>query len=453
VRFCSETLGCKVNQYETQAVEAILTSRGHTLMNPGDGCDAVIVNTCAVTAESGRKSRQAVRRLQKLEPDAVVAVCGCFSQVSPEEVRDLGADLVFGSGDRHLFADELERAVTERTKKKRNSDTARAVADKTSKQQNNSPATHIDDALKRRDFEELPAGSATGRTRAMLKIEDGCVNFCAYCIIPYARGPVRSLPPGRVAAEAARLYGEGYGEIVVTGIEISSYGKDLGDGTSLIDAVKAISAAAPDARLRLGSLEPRTITEEYVSELCKLPNVCDHFHLSLQSGCDETLRRMKRRYTTAEFYNAVCLLRRYFPGCGITADLIVGFPSETEEEFRITLEFIKKCAFSSMHIFPYSVRPGTAAAGMSGQVDRAVKQERARTASAAAAAMARAFAGSCAGSVLKVLFEREEEGLWHGHAGNYLEVCAAGTGLRNKLLPVRINYVKDRLLFGEIMTP
>jgi threonylcarbamoyladenosine tRNA methylthiotransferase MtaB len=447
LRFCSETLGCKVNQYETQALETILIARGHTLVMPGDGCDAVIVNTCAVTAESGRKSRQAVRRLSRLEPNAVVAVCGCFSQVSPEEAETLGADIVFGSGDRLRFALELERVASER-----------------------SAVRFIDDPRERRVFEELPAGSVTGRTRAMLKIQDGCQNFCAYCIIPYARGPVRSLPLERAGAEAARLGAEGYGEIVVTGIEISSYGKDFQDGTSLIDVIRVISDSLPSARLpsarpdlpsagprlRLGSLEPRTITREFVSQLAVLPNICGHFHLSLQSGCDATLGRMKRKYTTAEFYDAVSLLRAYFPRCGITADLIVGFPGETEEEFRETLAFIKKCAFSSMHIFPYSVRPGTLAASMDGQLPKAVKEERAKRASGAAREMARAYARSLVGETVEVLFEREENGMfkehttWYGHAGNYLEVGAAGTDLRNKLLPVRINCEKSGRLVGEI---
>jgi threonylcarbamoyladenosine tRNA methylthiotransferase MtaB len=307
----------------------------------------------------------------------------------------------------------------------------------------------IDNPAERRVFEELPAGSVSGRTRAMLKIEDGCQNYCAYCIIPYARGPVRSLPLERVSAEAGRLNSEGYGEIVVTGIEIASYGKDLGQ-TTLLDAVRAVGTAAPDARIRLGSLEPRTITEDFVWGLRQLPNICDHFHLSLQSGCDATLARMKRKYTTEEFYSAVQLLRRNFPRCGLTADLIVGFPGETEEEFEKTMAFIRKCAFSSMHIFPYSVRPGTLAARLPGQVDKSAKQVRARRAAAAARDMAQEYRRSFIGSTLEVLFEREEDGVSIGHAENYLEVGAAGTELRNKRLKTRINVEKSGLLFGEI---
>lgn len=430
VRFYFETLGCKVNQYETQALESILLSRGHTASAPGEGCDAVIVNSCAVTAESGRKSRQAIRRLKKMEPDAVVAVCGCFSQVNPEDVASLGVDLISGSADRLKFIDALERTIKERT-----------------------ASLLIDDPKKRSAFEELPAGSVHGRTRAMLKIQDGCQNFCSYCIIPYARGPVRSLPLNKAISEAVRLNNEGYSEIIVTGIEIASYGKDLPGGATLFDAVSAISAAAPNARLRLGSLEPRIITEDFCAGLSKLPNICDHFHLSLQSGCDETLARMKRRYNTADFLRAVQLLREYYPNCGITADLIVGFPGETDEEFEKTLLFIKKCAFSSMHIFPYSKRPGTPAAVMPDQVEKRVKQERARRAAQLAAEMSWAYAESCVGSVLKVLFEREESGKSFGHAGNYFEVCVTAVIGRNKVFPVRIKYAKEGMLFGEIISP
>lgn len=440
MRFCIETLGCKVNQFETQALETILTARGHTSCSPGSGCDAAIVNTCAVTAESGRKSRQAIRRLKKLEPGAVIGVCGCFSQVSPEEIEDLGADLVGGSGDRAGFADALEKLVA--AKMKETADGGAQTSERL-----------LDDPRVRSAFEELPAGTVAGRTRAMLKIQDGCQNFCTYCIIPYARGPVRSLPLDKLREEAQRLGSEGYGEIVLTGIEISSYGRDLPGSVTLLDAVRETSAAAPNARLRLGSLEPRTITEDFCAGLKSLGNVCPHFHLSLQSGCDETLARMKRRYTTAGFLEAVRLLRRTFPDCGITADLIVGFPGETENEFEATLSFIKECAFSSMHIFPYSKRPGTPAAVMPGQLDKAFKAERAHRASEAAREMSREFARRCTGTELEVLFEREKDGVSTGHAGNYLEVSVPGTGLRNTVRRVGILYEKNAQLYGEIRNP
>ena len=426
MRFSIETLGCKVNQFETQALELLLTSRGHTECAPGEDCDACIINTCAVTAESGRKSRQAIRRARKAAPSAVIAVCGCYSQISPEEVEGLGVDLVAGSGGRAAFVTRLEAVYADRVFRK-----------------------DIDDPMKRREFESLPTGGLSGRTRAMLKIQDGCCNFCTYCVIPYARGPVRSLPLKDTAAEAARLSDAGYREIVVTGIEISSYGRDL-EGASLIDAVRAVSEAAPQCRIRLGSLEPRTVTEDFADALLPLGNVCRHFHLSLQSGCDATLRRMGRRYDTARFMQSVSILRDRFPGCGVTTDLIVGFPGETEEEFGETMDFIRRCAFSAMHVFPYSPRPGTAAAAMPDQIEKSVKHERARTAGAAAQDMKRAFLESCVGSVQDVLFETGSGGWSQGHAGNYAEVAVNTSGLHNRMLPVLITGVNDDILLGKL---
>lgn len=430
IRFYFETLGCKVNQYETQALEALLRARGHTAAQLGDECDAVIVNTCTVTSESGRKSRQAIRRLKKQAPNAIVAVCGCFSQMSPEEIEALGVHLIGGSGDRQQFAQMLERVAVDKGTRRL-----------------------LDDPQKRSLFEELPAGSVAGRTRAMLKIQDGCQNYCTYCIIPYARGPVRSLALDKIRAQAERLSAEGFGEIVVTGIEIASYGLDLPEKPTLMDAIAQVSSAAPKMRVRLGSLEPRIVTAEFCARLAGLANICPHFHLSLQSGCDETLRRMKRRYTTSDFFETVQRLRQTFPDCGITADLIVGFPGETQAEFEQTLAFIKKCAFSSMHIFPFSKRPGTLAAEMTPQIENDIKRARARRATQAANDMSRAYAGGFVGSVLNVLFERETAFGACGHTGNYLEVCVAQSGLRNVRHDVRIDDQKDRILYGEIIKP
>ncbi|MBR7081401.1 MAG: tRNA (N(6)-L-threonylcarbamoyladenosine(37)-C(2))-methylthiotransferase MtaB [Oscillospiraceae bacterium] len=420
------TLGCKVNQYETQAMETLLAERGHTISPTGEDCDVCVVNTCAVTAESGRKSRQAIRRLRDINPNAVIAVCGCYSQISPEETASLGVDLIGGSANRRAFVEQLETAAARRQ-----------------------GAVELDEALRRRDFEPLPAGKMPGRTRAMLKIEDGCDNFCSYCIIPYARGPVRSLPPDAVIAEASRLDAEGFREIVVTGIEIASYGKDLKTGVGLGDIVADICAAAPNARIRLGSLEPRIITEDFCRTLASAGNVCPHFHLSLQSGCDETLRRMRRKYDTARFYESVLLLRDHFPDCALTADLIVGFPGETDEEFASTLAFIEKCAFSQMHIFPYSRRPGTAADRLEDQIDRREKQSRARRASEIAGKMKDGFLQGCVGTVQSVLFEQEKDGLFIGHAGNYCEVMIKGENLKNCMVNVQITGVKDGVLLGN----
>ena len=295
----------------------------------------------------------------------------------------------------------------------------------------------------------LRAGGAEGRTRAMLKVEAGCVNSCTYCIIPYARGPVRSAPLEVAVEQAVGLRQAGYREIVLTGIEISSWGRDLKTGQSLIDLMEALSAAVPEVRLRLGSLEPRTVTEEFCRRAAELPNLCPQFHLSLQSGCDETLHRMNRKYDTARYQESVDLLRRFFRRPAVTTDLITGFPEETEEEFSKTLDFLRRCGFAQMHIFPYSRRPGTPAADMA-QVPAAVKEERARRASAVAAELRAAYLSGCVGEVYPVLFEQPRGGAFFGRAPNYMEVLAAGEDLHNAIRLVRITGTDGKTLFGEI---
>ena len=427
MRVAIYTLGCKVNQYETQAIEQELRSRGHEVVSFSDDADAYVVNSCSVTAVSDQKSRQTVHRIQRERPGAVVAICGCYAQTHVEEVRKLGVDLIAGTGDRGKFVDLLERAAAEKE-----------------------PLEFVDHALKRHRFEVLPAGGLSTRTRAMLKVEDGCVNFCTYCIIPYARGPVRSEPLEDAAAQARQLAGEGYREIVVTGIEISSWGKDLRTGQDLTDLLEALSAAAPEVRFRLGSLEPRTVTEDFCRRVSALPNVCPQFHLSMQSGCDATLRRMNRKYTAARFYESVELLNRWFRRPAVTTDLIVGFPGETEDEFQQTLAFIRRCGFARVHVFPYSIRPGTPAAEME-QVPGSVKEDRARRASAEAAELHRAYLSGCVGAVYPVLFEQPRNGLFSGHAPNYMEVLADGENLRNAIRDVRITGVSGDALTGVVL--
>lgn len=421
------TLGCKVNQYETQALEAELKRRGHTLVPFAGEADAYIINTCTVTAVSDKKSRQTIRQARRRAPDAVVAVCGCYAQTDPATVEALGVDLIMGTNGRMDFLDALERMA----------ETRPAV-----------PMVAVDEALKRRTFERLSAGGLEGRTRAMLKVEDGCVNFCSYCIIPYARGPVRSLPLEDAVCEAKRLAGEGYRELVFTGIEISSWGADLRNGTGLIDLVEAVCQAVPDLRVRLGSLEPRTVTEEFCRRAAALPNLCPHFHLSLQSGCNATLKRMNRKYDCGLYYNGVKLLRDCFDRPGITTDLIVGFPGETEEEFSTTLAFLEQCAFSAIHIFPYSRRSGTPAAERPDQIPNAVKEERTRRAAETAEKLRRAWLGSWIGETLPVLFEEERDGLWRGHAPNYIEVFAAGKQLHNVISDIKITKIQGNALLG-----
>ncbi len=422
------TLGCKVNQYETQAMEQELTGRGHQLVPFEEQADAYIINTCTVTAVSDKKSRQMIRRARKQSQDAVVAVCGCYAQTKPEEIRALEVDLISGTGDRMKFLDLVEHAVREKE-----------------------PVVSMDAALRRRQFEVLPAGGMAARTRAMLKVEDGCVNFCSYCIIPYARGPVRSLPLEIAVEQTRQLRQEGYREIVLTGIEISSWGQDLKNGQSLIDLLEAVSREAGEMRLRLGSLEPRTITKDFCRRAAALPNLCPHFHLSMQSGCDETLRRMNRKYDTARYRESVELLNAYFDRPAVTTDLIVGFPGETEEEFAQTLNHVRACRFAEMHIFPYSIRTGTPAAEME-QVPKAVKEERAARAAAVADALRATYLAGCVGQVYPVLYEQTYDGIWHGHAPNYATVAVdCGEQLHNRVVMTRITEVRDGLLVGEIV--
>ncbi len=426
MRIAIYTLGCKVNQVETQAMERELLRRGYTLADFDGPADAYIVNTCTVTAVSDKKCRNLIRRARK-NREAVVAVCGCYAQTDPAAVSTLGVDLVSGSAGRMDFLDRLEELLRERR--------GQVVA--------------VDEALKRRQFERLPAGGAAGRTRAMLKVEDGCANFCSYCIIPYARGPVRSLSLSEAAGEAKRLAAEGYREIVLTGIEISSWGRDLRTGEGLIDLVEAVCAAAPGCRIRLGSLEPRTITEEFCARAARLPNLCPHFHLSLQSGCDTTLKRMNRKYDTARFWESVKLLRRYFHQPAVTTDLIVGFPGESEEEFAQTLAFLRRCAFSAMHIFPYSKRPGTPAASMPDQVPNAVKEARAKEAAELAAGMERHYLEQW--NRVEVLFEEEKDGLWWGHTTRYCRVgVRSADNLHNQLRTVEVTGVEGSALLGAL---
>lgn len=431
MKFAIYTLGCKVNQYETQAMENELAARGHELVPFEAHADAYIINTCTVTAVSDKKSRAVIRQARKRVPGAVVAVCGCYAQTDPAAVGELEVDLISGTGDHRAFLDRVEDLVRSETLEKRDL---------------------TDDVMGRRLFERLPAGGLEGRTRAMLKVEDGCVNFCSYCIIPYARGPIRSMPLEEAVAETRLLAAEGYQEIVLTGIEISSWGRDLKNGMELIDLVEGVCRAAPGLRIRLGSLEPRTITDGFCRRAAVLPNLCPHFHLSLQSGCDATLERMNRKYGTTRYRESVALLRQYFDDPGITTDLIAGFPGETEEEFAQTLAFIKEMGFSAMHIFPYSRRGGTPAAKAPGQVLKTVKAGRAHRAAEAAQEMTRAYLERQLGRTVPVLFEELREGFWRGHAPNYMEVALeSAADLHNQVVDVTLTAVDGEGLRGVVL--
>ena len=427
MKFSFYTLGCKTNQYETQAMEQLLRALGHEIGSFHEPCDGYIVNTCSVTAVADKKNRAVIRRCRKDNPNSVLGVCGCYTQHAPDAVRALNADVLGGSGGREEFIRMMILAAREKQH-----------------------LEHLDKALSRRSFEILPAGGLEGRTRAMLKVQDGCVNFCSYCIIPYTRGPVRSAPLDLLVAQARELAEKGYREIVLTGIEIASWGVDLPGKPPMSEMVTAICTAVPQMRIRLGSLEPRVVTEEFCKKMTQLPNLCPQFHLSMQSGCDTVLERMRRKYDTAHYYESVLLLRRYFPGCAITTDMIVAFPGETEEEFEESLAFIQKCGFADMHIFPYSRRPGTPADKMPGQHNNATKEDRSRRAIAVAEEMNAQYRRQLVGQVLQVLFEETADGLETGHAPNYVKVYAPGSDCHNQVLPVKITGLFRDGLRGEL---
>ena len=424
MKFGFYTLGCKVNQYETQAMEQFLLDRGHTIGNFLEPCDGYIVNTCSVTAVADRKNRTVIRRCRRENPDAILGICGCYSQHAPDALWELGADVIGGSGGREAFITDMLEALETRQKHQR-----------------------VDQALRRREFEVLPAGGLEERTRAMLKVQDGCCNFCTYCIIPYTRGPVRSAPVELAVKQARELFEKGYREIVITGIEIASWGVDLPGKPKLAHLLAAVCEAVPQMRVRLGSLEPRIITEEFCEKLKTLPNLCPQFHLSMQSGCDSVLERMKRKYTTARYLQSVELLKAHFPGCAVTTDMIVAFPGETEEEFQESLRFIRKCGFADMHIFPYSRRPGTPADKMPGQLGNAVKESRSKEAIAVAAEMKNDFCKSLRGSRQEVLFEEASGEYYTGYTPNYMKVYVKAEDLHNQILEVQLQEpFKDGML-------
>ena len=424
MKFGFYTLGCKVNQNETQAMEQILADMGHEIKKFQEPCDCYIINTCSVTAVADKKNRAVIRRCRRENPKAVIGVCGCYPQHAPKALESLQVDVLGGSADREAFLQQVIACAQE--KKHENV---------------------LDEALKRRAFEVLPAGGLEGRTRAMLKVQDGCCNFCTYCIIPYTRGPIRSAPIDLAVEQAKTLVKQGYREIVITGIEIASWGVDLPGKPQLIDLLETVCGEVGDIRIRLGSLEPRIITPEFCQRLKKLTNLCPQFHLSMQSGCDTVLARMRRKYDTARYLESVKLLQQTFPGCAITTDMIVAFPGETEEEFEESLAFIRKCAFADMHVFPYSRRPGTPADKMPGQHNNGVKEERSRRAIAVAREMSLDYRSNLVGTTQTVLFEEPEDGCFTGQAPNYVKIYVKGEALHNQIRPVTVTEVfRDGLL-------
>lgn len=429
MKFGFYTLGCKVNLFETQALMQQARLRGHEICT--HDADAFILNTCSVTAISDHKNLRALHKIRRENPNAIIAACGCFAQTEPDKLAASGeVDLICGTSARSEIIALCEAAVRGRRPQ--------------DLQKFRQPS---------RTYETLPAGVPAGRTRALLKVEDGCDNYCTYCIIPYARGHVRSIPLREAVQEAQRLAQSGVHEIVLTGIEISSYGRDLPEQPSLVDLIDALCKAVPQTYLRLGSLEPRTVDQVFCQRLSQHPNLRPHFHLSLQSGCDRTLARMKRRYTTDFFLQQCHRLRAAFPDCSITTDLIVGFPGESEADFMQTLDFLSRCAFSDVHVFPYSPRPGTPAANMPEQIPEAVKAMRATQAKACAAELSQAYRAQFIGRTLEVLFEHPiGQGVWSGHSAYCFPVQASHTAIsKNILLPVSITGLSANGLCGNIV--
>lgn len=418
------TLGCKTNIYESDAMASLFRDKGYEIT---DGvADVYIINTCTVTGTGAQKSRQAISRAVRENPDAVVAVMGCLAQTESEVIRNLdGVDIVCGNSGKGEIVTLVERAFAEK-----------------------SQILSCGDIMEEEVFEEISLAEEQSRIRANVKIEDGCNNYCSYCIIPYARGKVRSRNIDRIEEEVKALAEKGYLEIVLTGIHIGSYGKDLKNGLSLIDVIERVCSVDGIKRVRLGSLEPVVITENFVNRAKKLKNLCPHFHMSLQSGCDETLKRMNRHYTADEFYNAVKLIRENIPDTAITTDVIVGFPGETEEEFEKSYEFCKSIGFMQMHIFKYSSRKGTRAEKFPNQLPKKVKEERSRKLLNLAEKMQKEFYLSYKDKKIEVLAEQLKGDVYHCTTSNYMDIYVkCDTEISGELKTVRL----DGLGGGEIV--
>ncbi len=422
------TLGCKVNQYDSQAMLELFERAGY---QPGDfdqPCDVYVVNTCTVTGTGDKKSMQAVRRARRLNPAADIIVCGCMAQRDGEMLlADTDARLILGTARRAEIVTLLEQAQREHTR-------LCAVTD-----------------VRRAAFEPLLITHQEGRTRATLKIQEGCDRFCTYCIIPYVRGGIRSRSVQDVRDEAARLAQAGYREIVLTGIHLTSYGRDLKNGDTLLSVIRAIHDIAGVERIRLGSLEPVIATADFARALGEMPKLCPQFHLALQSGCDSVLRRMRRRYDTAAFRESAQALRAVFPDCALTTDVMSGFPGETDAEHRQSLDFCREMRFARMHVFPYSEREGTAAATMPDPVPRHIREERARELIALGAGMAEDYRRAQLGTVRRVLFEQCAEGVSVGYTPEYMRCEALGT-VCGQTLPVRMTGLLPEGFSGEIVT-
>lgn len=410
------TLGCKVNQYETNSMIQQFLKKKYKIVESTEKADVYIVNTCTVTNMSDRKSRQMLRRVKELNHKAIVVACGCYVQVAKEEIEKIKEiDLILGNNEKKKIVEIIEEYIKE-----------------------NKKHIEIEDVLRQREYVELGETTYTEKTRAVIKVQDGCDRFCSYCIIPYARGRVRSRRPEKVIQEIEKIAEKEIKEVVITGIHIASYGKDFKEDYKLIDLLEEINQIKGIQRIRLGSIEPLLMTEEFVGRLSKLEKICHHFHLSLQSGCDETLKRMNRRYTTQEFKEIVERLRKVYKDVILTTDIIVGFPQESKEEFEKTYQFLQKIKFYKMHIFKYSPRKGTKAAQMAEQVDGKIKEERSRELIILSNKNQKEYHEKYVGKEVEILWEEEKSGYYQGHTQNYiLGFINSKENLENKIIKAK----------------
>lgn len=429
------TLGCKVNQYETNAMIEKFLNKKYKIVDFEDMADIYIVNTCTVTNVSDRKSRQIIRRAKQINPDSVLVVTGCYAQVGAKELEQIKEiDLIVGNSEKKNIVEIVENYV--------------GVAPLGDPQ---NPKTNITDINNQKEFVDLGTTTYTEKTRAVIKVQDGCNNFCSYCIIPYAKGRVRSRKLENIIDEIKAIVEKGIQEVVITGIHVASYGIDFKDSNiRLIDLLEKVNQIEGLKRIRLGSLEPNIITDEFVERLKKLDKICEHFHLSLQSGCTETLKRMNRKYTTEDFEKVVKRLRKAFPNVVLTTDIIVGFPDETKEEFNTTYEYLKKIEFYKMHVFKYSQRKGTRAAVMPNQIDSKIKEERSRKLIELSNENEKKFLEKYIGKEVEVLFEQKDNGYIKGHTSNYILVKTKEAEIENKIKKVKIEKEENLELIGSV---
>lgn len=421
--------GCKVNQYETNAMAEQFIDNNYEIVNFEEFADVYIINTCTVTNMSDRKSRQIIRRAKQINPNSILVATGCYAQTAKEELEKItDIDLIVGNTEKK----DIVKIVEEYRDNK------------------NRERVKMSDINKQKEFVDFGSVTYTEKTRAVIKVQDGCNNFCSYCIIPYAKGRVRSRKLESVVKEITEIAEKGIKEVVITGIHVASYGIDFDNNTRLIDLLEAIQKIDGIKRIRLGSLEPNIITEEFVNRLKKVTKMCDHFHLSLQSGCDETLKRMNRKYTAETFEKEVNLLRKTFPDVALTTDVIVGFPGETEEEFNETYKYLSKIRFTKLHVFKYSPRKGTVAAKMKNQIDSTVKEKRSHKLIELSNECEIEFLDRYVGKELKVLFEKQDGEYIKGHTTNYLVVKAKETELENQIKDVKIVSRDNLELIGEM---